>query len=213
LEANLRFAKFECRSVLSSDGAARVPFGTRCHRVDQSFSQNTTMSHRQDDSTADDSLYMQRLVEVNEAMTAAIELVKGFSEIDPHDITEEENPWKNPHGMLQQMKQARTKLNTAVQALKDQDALENAEPTPAVISDDEFAAAFIDLTCDAFADVLDDLRQNDEIDVDILADCLQSGMDILSMESRELFFDADEEEEPIHQSRRRQLGYAVEMAH
>ena len=71
---------------------------------------------------------------------------------------------------------------------------------------------------DSFSDVLEDLRTGDaDFDVDVLVDCLQSGVDLMNQEDRELFMqemdnDDDEEENDDskltpHELRRRLLGF------
>jgi hypothetical protein len=52
----------------------------------------------------------------------------------------------------------------------------NTKTTPAI----DLRPAFIDMITDAFGDVLDNLRQSEEVDVTILVDCLQSGLEIIS---------------------------------
>ena len=95
--------------------------------------------------------------------------------------------------------------------------------------------AYMDMITDAFADVLEDLRQRpesekeDPINVDTLVDCLQSGLDILTTSNYRLSsfsetdFEFGEENAAVgddnksddgvkltpHESRRRQLGYLL----
>lgn len=82
-------------------------------------------------------------------------------------------------------------------------------------------AAYIDLITDSFADVLNELRTNEEeVDVNILVDCLQSGIELLSSEEAELMMEEEEEEVAEteedaltpHERRRRELGFKVQEA-
>jgi hypothetical protein len=78
-------------------------------------------------------------------------------------------------------------------------------------------AMYIDLITDSFADVLDDMRKDDAVDVDILVDCLQSGLELLSTEEIDLMMEQDddmEEEGSLtpHEQRRRELGFHVQEA-
>lgn len=87
----------------------------------------------------------------------------------------------------------------------------------------------MDMITDAFADVLEDLRQKegDSLDVDVLVDCLQSGIDLMTQEDKEFFlmsersikiedndepFEDDDEDGKLtpHELRRRQLGFHIE---
>jgi Mg2+ and Co2+ transporter CorA len=107
--------------------------------------------------------------------------------------------------------------------------------------DDDLRAQFMDMVTDAFADVLNQMKDSEEeIDVEVLVDCLQSGFDLMSVQDRELFFQdnnvvnaMEEEEEDAdnandemhsaldesgptnnkltpHEKRRRELGFHIE---
>jgi hypothetical protein len=98
-----------------------------------------------------------------------------------------------------------------------------------VLSDKEgIRVAYIDMITDAFADVLENMRQQGDnenaLDVETLCDCLQSGLEILSTSHSKLLktdfsfreddyddeLDDDERTnkfETPHESRRKQLGF------
>ncbi|KAL3937077.1 MAG: hypothetical protein SGARI_002288 [Bacillariaceae sp.] len=79
----------------------------------------------------------------------------------------------------------------------------------------------MDMITDAFGDVLDQMRssENSNLDINVLVDCLQSGVDFLddadktqsyfdSFRSAEEEEDADESEMiPVHQLRQLELGF------
>merc|ERR1712226_90004 len=142
---------------------------------------------------------------------------------DDEDDDDDTNPWKNPNDMFQQLDMARTQVMEAARILKeavakggDKNEATSSTTTPDY-DEDYLKAQFMDMITDSFADVLQEMKETEEVDVDILADCLQSGMDLLSEEDRELFLqdlndddhDDDEEEEKLtpHEQRRRRLGF------
>jgi hypothetical protein len=137
-----------------------------------------------------------------------MELVRTYSERDPYD-GDSENPWTNPQAMLEKLEQARKDI---VAARETQDPSDGSRDN--LIDDNEFRAAYMDMVTSAFADVLEDMRNNGEedLDVDILVDCLQSGMDFMSGEDKELFLMDDDDEiledgtPTPHERRRLQFG-------
>jgi hypothetical protein len=114
--------------------------------------------------------------EVDEAATQALDLVRQFATTSTND----------PDQMYAELDRARTKVMNAwerLERLQQQAMKENNNAAPR-IQDDDVRPAFMDMITDAFADVLEDLRNksNDEdLDVDVLVDCLQSGMDLLPL--------------------------------
>ena len=173
---------------------------------------------------------------VEQAVSSAIELVREFSERDPHD-GDAENPWKNPQAMLEQLDQARDAIVTAWATKDNNDSGNDTTTTTAQTTPQEddtnnsnvggdIRAAYMDMITNAFADVLEDMRNKagneEELDVDILVDCLQSGMDFMSGEERDIFMMDDDDtnenkDDDIldpsgptpHEERRLQLGLHV----
>jgi hypothetical protein len=195
--------------------------------------------------------HLKESTAVDAAATAAIDLVRELSERDPHD-KDEANPWRNPEQVFQQLDEARTgiskaweELHAAAAALEQTDDANNAstrnssdmditkEPlssspmsTASVkVNEDDLRAAYMDMITDAFADVLEDLRANEaeDIDVGVLVDCLQSGLDLMSQEEKDFFMQDNEEPNNSnldesanndaavtvtpHELRRRELGF------
>mmetsp|Transcript_6112 Transcript_6112/g.12253 ORF Transcript_6112/g.12253 Transcript_6112/m.12253 type:complete len:164 (+) Transcript_6112:146-637(+) len=153
----------------------------------------------------------KELQAVEAAATAAVELVQNFSEQDPSDPR---SCWKNPAQMLEQLNAARIRAVQAWQVL-EQTRNHNKESSGDTTSNNEqdLRAQFMDMVTDAFADVLAEMKDQENIDLDVLVDCLQSGMDILSQEDREFLMDNNndsEEEETPHEVRRREQGFHVE---
>ena len=139
---------------------------------------------------------------IESAVSAAIDLVRNYSERDPRDGSSD-NPWKNPQAILDELSRARAKI---VAAWDDDNQYpdnnnDNDNNNSNKNNEDSIRAAYMDMVTNAFADVLEDMRNNsssedddDELDVDILVDCLQSGMDFLSGEEREMFLLLHEED-------------------
>ena len=163
---------------------------------------------------------LDRAARIEEATIKAIDLIRSYIERDPRDGAAE-NPWKNPQAMLEELDRARDLVVAAwkEEAEEDTKRAENGEGVTEgeVDNNEDFRAAYVDMIANAFADVLEDMRANnsEELDVDILVDCLQSGMDILTMEEKELFMGGDDEEleddsgVTPHEQRRVQLGLHV----
>jgi hypothetical protein len=157
--------------------------------------------------STDQKEQIERAARVEAAATRAVALVEKFSAIDPSD-PDPSNPWRNPRDMWVQLDKARDDI---------QEAWGTHQEEPKEQSDGKvaFTAMYIDLITDSFADVLDDMRNDDAVDVDILVDCLQSGLELLSTEEVDLMMEQEddmEEEGTItpHEQRRRALGFHVE---
>lgn len=169
------------------------------------------MAESPNDTTSD--LSIREACAVDEAAAKAVDLIRKYSDIDPHDgsIT---NPWHHPEDIFQALDNARNDLTRAWDDLQRFVEGDIDKPT---INEDDFRAAYMNLVTDAFADVLEELRNNeDDMDVDVLADCLQAGMELFTEDDRELIMnelekleddDSDHQELTPHEIRRRQLGY------
>jgi hypothetical protein len=186
--------------------------------------------------------HLKESTAVDAAATAAIDLVRELSERDPHD-KDEANPWRNPEQVFQQLDQARTgivkaweELHAAAADLEQKDDNTNAananstdmtKETSSSVNEDDLRAAYMDMITDAFADVLEDMRANEaeDIDVDVLVDCLQSGLDLMSQEEKEFFMQDNEELNNMdegesndidvavtpHELRRQELGFNMKI--
>ena len=149
----------------------------------------------------------KELEAVDVAVLHAINLVNKFAEQDPHDAS---SCWQNPTRMCEQLDRARTDAMAAYKALEDAKAAARTETNHqggAVWEEEDLRAQFMDMVTDAFADVLEEMKDKESIDVDILVDCLQSGMEILSHEDKEFLMGDFEQDIPPHEERRRKLGY------
>jgi hypothetical protein len=183
--------------------------------------------------------HLKESTAVDAAATAAIDLVRELSERDPHD-KDESNPWRNPEQVFQQLDQARTgivkaweELHAAAAALEQKDDNKNAansgdttkeSSTSNSVNEDDLRAAYMDMITDAFADVLEDMRANEseDIDVDVLVDCLQSGLDLMSQEEKDFYMqdndelnnmDEGESNDTVtpHELRRQELGFNMKV--
>jgi hypothetical protein len=108
----------------------------------------------------------------------------------------------NPDHVFESLDQARKRIASAVDTLEKSVNSTNEQPEDGCKRTDDFLdptnvalseqeqirVAYLNMITDAFADVLEDLRSKDTekeadsvVDLDILADCLQSGCDMLAM--------------------------------
>jgi len=142
---------------------------------------------------------------LDQAASKAFDLVQEFAEVEDPYSDEEDNPWRNPGQMYKALDDARLELNQAwmdhqqqiISSKSPQEAEEQKEKTnksndPNEKDLEEFRAVYMDMITDAFADVLDSMREEDgsSIDIEVLVDCLQSGIDLVTSEERDDFFQA-----------------------
>ena len=136
-----------------------------------------------------------------QAASNAVALMELFSEQDPRD---QDSDWKNPQHIFEQLDAARREVMYAWNAIQ-------VESQDVEVDETAFRALYLDMITDSFADVLDELRKDDSVDVGVLVDCLQSGMDFLTSEEKELFMQDDSVEEDDemtpHEKQRRVLGF------
>ena len=151
---------------------------------------------------------------LDEAAVRASELVERLVEAD---VDENDSPWRQPDRILQQLNQARNDLS---QAWKDyeQEYITSKKKTTPSLDPERCRALYMDMITDAFADTLENMRTtaNTELDVDLLVDCLQSGLELLSEEDQVDLLLAPEEEGDrmddgdndltIHEKLRREKG-------
>ena len=142
------------------------------------------------------------------------------------------NPWNDPDDMLKQLDAARNKLSTAWQRLDqvlpqqqadetDNDETEHKSQSQILREDAKMRAAYMDMVTDAFADELESLQQDPHLDVEILVDCLQSGLEIwlsdLSTKNEDWFQSQESGNEEggsgltPHEQRRQRLGYDISV--
>jgi hypothetical protein len=175
---------------------------------------------------------------VDAAVQKALDLVQRYSENDSDPA------WQNPDQIYQQLDQARTDISLAWKNLDAATAAAALSPDVATTAHnnscstkEQLRTAYMDMITDAFADVLENMRQNsqvnnDPIDVEVLVDLLQSGLDLFYMNhSIQLMGEADflwndslydnddtdtmnDDDEEVfltpHELRRRELGFHLE---
>lgn len=168
---------------------------------------NDITGDKQQTSSNSNNNNMDRASRFEAAATNAVALMEQFSEQDPRDPDSE---WKNPQHIFEQLDAARKQV---MEAWKDiQVESQNVE-----VDETAFRALYLDMITDSFADVLDELRKDDAVDVGVLVDCLQSGMDFLTSEEKELFMQDEslEEDDELapHEKQRRVLGFHVAEIH
>ncbi|GKY96555.1 hypothetical protein MPSEU_000615100 [Mayamaea pseudoterrestris] len=163
--------------------------------------------------------FREQSAAVDKAAERSVELIRKFANMDPRDCSN--NAWKDPEQILQQLDEARTQLADAWDALQKAIDAHQAAATQTNkprVSEDDLRASYIDMITDSFADVLEEMRHNEtDMDIEILADCLQSGLELMTQEDKDLFLECigrDENDNDMltpHERRRRQLGYNVEL--
>jgi hypothetical protein len=152
---------------------------------------------------------------LKQASEDAVELIQNYAAADP---LAEGSPWQQPQEILDALQRSRTAIQDAWKQY--QEALQqnfDEEKETKTLSDEEFRILYMDMITDAFGDVLENMRTgNDKMDVDVLVDCLQSGMEILEDNDRtQDFLDSmtempsmedDEDDVPVHQRMQEALG-------
>jgi hypothetical protein len=167
---------------------------------------------------------MTNIMTVDEAAAKALELVQRFASVeDPYEQSAE-NPWQDPQSMLDKLIQARQDLMQAWNTSQPVPSIDKRSTKDDEDEDKDFRALYMDMITDAFADVLEELRSSDtDTDVDVLVDCLQSGLELLNQEDKDVLFrgmeDGDEgdvesmdqgdEKLTPHEAHRRKLGFAL----
>ena len=157
----------------------------------------------------DNQTKMDRSRRVEQASIRCCTLLESFAEQDPLDPN---SAWKNPQEIFDQLDTAR---NEVIEAWK-----EDEQEVSKDLDEAQFRILYMDMITDAFADVLDNIRESEgnHLDVDVLVDCLQSGIDLLSLQDKELLMnsyegDFDEMEDlssslTPHEQKRREQGFA-----
>lgn len=127
---------------------------------------------------------------VLDATTHAVALLEKFSNCDVDDLN---SPWSNPDEIFAQLDEARRNV---INAWKSTAIVDESKE----LDDAAFRMLYLEMVTDAFSTVLENLRhENQNVDVNILVDCLESGMEFLTSEEREFFAD-DEMDAEIEES-------------
>jgi hypothetical protein len=137
--------------------------------------------------------YENEVNAVHEAVQTAIDLIQQYSE-EIAATKDVENDTSNPDFIYEQLDHARNQITAAWDTLRSAVHEKDDHPTTStshtsnvVLSEQEqIRIAYLNMITDSFADVLENLRSNandvdDPINVDVLADCLQSGYDLLTL--------------------------------
>lgn len=173
------------------------------------------------------------------AAIKATELVQRFANVDDPYSTDPANPWLHPDRIFQALRDARDELVEAWNNFEQESHVltmtsDQKDNDKKQLDPERCRALYMDMITDAFADTLDDMRKTEgdnNLNVDILVDCLQSGLDLLTTDEQEaLFFskamdhefDNDDDHEALqgeangnhenltcHEKRRREMGLDV----
>ena len=158
------------------------------------------------------------------AAMQATKLVQSFANVEDPYSESDGNPWNRPNQMFQQLCEARVELLGAWQEMEAGE--KSTKPESSKLDPERCRALYMDMITDAFADTLENMRatEGDSLNVDVLVDCLQSGLEMLSTEEQEALFkldhefggegkkDAEEEELTAHESYRRKIGLDVSLS-
>jgi hypothetical protein len=126
---------------------------------------------------------------------------KAFERLS-HYAEDEKNFYSNPKEMLDEMNIIKNDLQDAWKGLKDehdrqqqrQEEQHSGEPEE---TEETFRSAYVATMTDAFDESLEQLRQqhSGDMDVNILVECMQSGINLLSPEERGYFLEELQEVE------------------
>jgi len=124
------------------------------------------------------------------AFTQAVNILDKYANLDPKTAKE----WKDPDQVFRLLLEAKDNLMKA----RQQDLSSQEDSSPG-IDETSCQAMYMDMITASFADVLENLRKDElskkELDMSVLADCLQSGLEFLSTEEREMFMIENNEDE------------------
>jgi hypothetical protein len=152
---------------------------------------------------------------VHRAAEEAIELVQSLSESKELVGTDPQAAWQQLDAARQKLIDAWDALDVALKSREKSSSGEGSESSSDVpaegIDEDRIRVEYMDMITDAFQDVLEDLRQKqgDQLDVEVLIDCLSSGLELLTQQDKEWLLDEQEPEMSEltpHERRRRDLG-------
>lgn len=143
---------------------------------------------------------------LEEAANRTIKLMEKISERDPSD-PDSSNFWKNPQSIFEELDKSRSEIIDIWKSrCKDNDKTEENEENDEC-SDPQ--SMYLEMITEAFSDTLDEMRMNEEIDVSVLVDCLQSGMDFFTEDQIALFVSNSENDDDLastpHERRRLEL--------
>lgn len=148
---------------------------------------------------------LQQAQAVEEAVQTAYNTIQSISaDLQlKHDTPKED--------VMAELDTARLNLQRAWQDLhntKEEDAIKDKN------KNDQVRLACLAMITDSFGDVLDEMRNQETIVLEVLVDCLQSGLDLVCEFDEELLVEDDNDDnqedgpyETPHERRRRALGY------
>eukprot|EP00934_Nitzschia_sp_Nitz4_P000914 Nitzschia sp. Nitz4//scaffold49_size126201//90005//90538//NITZ4_003653-RA/size126201-processed-gene-0.74-mRNA-1//1//CDS//3329553182//914//frame0 len=155
----------------------------------------------------------------------AWDLINGYAKQEPPAKTtnknsSSENPWSDPETMLQELSSARENLVNAWTQVRDE-MVSSEEKQSTSVAPQDFRSIYMEKVTLAFGDVLESLATIDHPEteqqrVDIMVDCLSSGVDLFTDSEKALWYrnhtsddssDMDEDKETPHQKRRRERGF------
>ena len=142
------------------------------------------------------SYYATQVQELHESVQRAIDLVQYYSEqterssrTTDHSTTTTTNTTNHddPQDIYQQLDTARNQITTSWQALyaayhspSDDTNNNNDSNSNPLTEQEQIRIAYLNMITDSFGNVLANLHDDNNNGVDVLADCLQSGYDLLT---------------------------------
>jgi hypothetical protein len=160
--------------------------------------------------------------DVYEAAEEAIELVQSLSESKALLGSDPQHAWNQLDAARNNLIRAWDALDAAMKNSSTGSSTKNESNDE--LHEDRIRVEYMDMITDAFQDVLEDMRQKqgDQLDVDVLIDCLSSGLELLTDQEKlwlledvdQSKLDAESRKErdhdlTPHERRRRELGFQV----
>jgi hypothetical protein len=162
----------------------------------------------------------EKAVRLEETATNALKLIEKYAEDDEAFL-------ENPKDMFDDLNRTKKDMQDAWRDVKEENDKNNtAKETAEIPEPADFRSSYVEMITGAFEAPLEAMRQQQEaagandIDVNILVECMQSGVNLLNPEEKQFFLDElqaiehkeeQEHEEPYHTIRRRELGYDVKL--
>lgn len=151
---------------------------------------------------------------VNDTIDEAWDFISRTAEQDPDA---DGSPWKNPAQVYQNLEEHRVKVFDALRKLRLVEEEHETRIDQQKYDEEEVKAAYIDMVVSAFDDQLDEFKKKGgEDDVDLLVDCLQSGLELWSRQDKDILVESQRESDgdggdqegwaSVHQRRQEMLG-------
>lgn len=162
---------------------------------------------------------LDKSIKLEETTARAVEAIEKYAE-------DEKTFFESPKEMFEDLVRIRKDIKDAWREAKAEIDENTVRETAEIPEPADFRSSYVEMMTDAFAEPLEEMRLQQEpagandVDVNILVECMQSGIDLLTPEEKQFFLDElevteidakENDGEPYHTVRRRELGYDVKM--